>query len=83
MTDQAWLFPAKFYMQDEQALDAYTKKMALLFEQKESEDNWQKFEECVIRFTEMTISSSHYPSYTVFVKTRLKNALIQTVLKST
>jgi hypothetical protein len=66
-------------MQDEAALDAYTKKMASLFEQKESEDNWQKFDECVIRFTEMTITSSHYPSYIGFVKSRLKNALIQSV----
>jgi len=66
-------------MQDEAALDAYTKKIASTFEQKETEDNWQKFEEILIRFTEITITSSHFPNYIVFVKSRLKNALIQSV----
>ena len=60
-------------------LDLFTKQMAQLFEQKETEDNWNKFEDSLIRFTEITKSSSNSPNFVGFVRSRLKNAIIQSV----
>ena len=63
----------------DQALDLFTKQMSLLFEQKETEDNWNKFEDSLIRFTALTKSSSHSPIFVGLVRSRLKNAIVQSV----
>jgi hypothetical protein len=66
-------------MSGEHALDLFTKQMAHLFEQKETEDNWNKFEDSILRFTEMTKSASTSPNFVGFIRSRLKNAIIQSV----
>ncbi|KAL5036972.1 hypothetical protein BDEG_24901 [Batrachochytrium dendrobatidis JEL423] len=58
------------------ALEYEVKQMAALFEQRESEENWTKFEEALLKLTAITRGSHQLSGFTAIIKTRLKTALI-------
>jgi hypothetical protein len=55
------------------------KQMIQLFEQKETEENWTKFQDSIQKFQLITLGSHHLDQFIVQVK-KLKNALISCVL---
>nr|KAJ3416971.1 hypothetical protein HK105_001126 [Polyrhizophydium stewartii] len=50
--------------------------MAALFEQRETEENWTKFDEALMRLTAITRGSAHLPGFVSVIKTRLKSAIV-------
>ncbi len=64
---------------NEQSLEVFAKQTAHLFEQKETEENWSKFEEALVKLTAVTLGSNQLPSFAATIKTKLKNAIIQSV----
>ncbi|KAH6587444.1 hypothetical protein BASA50_011386 [Batrachochytrium salamandrivorans] len=58
------------------ALEYEIKQMAILFEQRETEDNWTKFEDALLRLTAIARGSHSLPGFATLIKARLKTALI-------
>ncbi|KAJ3284205.1 hypothetical protein HK104_010060 [Borealophlyctis nickersoniae] len=56
-------------------LEAEVNAFNMIFVQKETEDNWQKMEKALMRFTAITRGSSHLPGFVGAVKVRMNKPI--------
>ncbi|KAJ3314146.1 hypothetical protein HDV04_000918 [Boothiomyces sp. JEL0838] len=64
----------------ETAFELFTKQTLVLFQQKESEENWQKFEAQINKIHQITLGSYHISNFLYIMKTKLFKIIVQCLI---
>ncbi|KAJ3326037.1 hypothetical protein HDV06_002422 [Boothiomyces sp. JEL0866] len=64
----------------ESAFELFTKQTLVLFQQKESEENWQKFEAQINKIHQITLGSYHISNFLFIMKTKLHKIIVQCLI---